>query len=95
MAADVKKSIERGVPLEDGMTKPATVRYLDDTRKGVSISLHEGKNRIVRRMFYHFGYKTKRLVRVQVGRVKLDVPVGKTRPLKRDEVAFFLKESKP
>ncbi len=80
-----KAQIEKGVLLEDGMTAPAELvikapRYL-------SITIHEGKNREVRRIFEHFGYLVKNLHRSHIAFLDVkDVKVGQYRPLKMEEI---------
>jgi len=89
---DLVKKFKRGINLEDGMTRPSIVKVLTPDKRIVAIRLHEGKNRIVRRMFNYLGYNVKRLVSVKVGPVVLsDLPVGKTRPLTTTEVVSLLK----
>lgn len=61
--------IEKGVVLEDGKTSPAKI--IRQAPKIVEITIHEGKNRVVRRMFNHLGYYIKFLQRVSIGRIKL------------------------
>lgn len=67
---DVRK-LERGVMLEDGKTAPAKVRVISaDERKGksiVAITIHEGRNRQVRRMFEAVGHRVNKLKREQFG----------------------------
>jgi len=85
------KKIKKGIRLEDGMTRPATVKAISPDKKTVSIRLHEGRNRIVRRMFNHLGYNVRRLVRVKVGTIGLsDLAPGKTRPLSSAEVKSLI-----
>jgi 23S rRNA pseudouridine2605 synthase len=89
-------AILKGVELEDG---PATVDLLaytdaaDKTQIGVEI--HSGRNRIVRRIFEHFGYDVKALDRVMfAGLTKKNVNRGKWRFLTEKEVRdlkFFKK----
>jgi pseudouridine synthase len=55
--------------LEDGKTKPAKVKQLKPNV--IDITIHEGKNRIVRRMIKKLGYKLKTLERTQIGNLKL------------------------
>ncbi len=78
----------KGVELEDG---PATVDVLayadvkDKTQIGVEI--HSGKNRIVRRLFEHFGYDVRGLDRVVfAGLTKKNVDRGKWRFLTEKEI---------
>ena len=55
-----------GVKLEDGMTAPARVRLVRTTRTNswLEITLHEGRNRQVRRMCEALGYTVSRLKRI-------------------------------
>ena len=65
--------LARGVDLEDGRTAPATVAVLQKGPQGslVEITITEGRNRQMRRMFEAVGYPVKRLVRTAVGSVRL------------------------
>ena len=65
---DIKK-IEDGVELEDGRTSRSKVKSINP--KKVEITIHEGKNRIVRRIFKSLGYKVMRLDRVMIGKLRL------------------------
>jgi len=78
-----------GVPLSDGPTAPALARRLRPTSAGdwVAITIHEGRNRQVRRMLEAVGHPVRRLVRVRVGPIELGaLGRGETRELGRDEV---------
>ena len=58
----------------------------DDTRQ-IGIEIHSGRNRIVRRIFEHFGYRITRLDRVVFACLtKKDVPRGAWRHLKEEEL---------
>lgn len=81
-----------GVELDDGMTAPADVYYVGfDAHTGlttVEITIHEGRNRQVRRMFEHFGYQVHNLRRIQYAFLTLSgVKRGSYRKLTREEVA--------
>lgn len=59
------KALKQGVELQDGLTAPAKVTALSlDVLK---ISIHEGKNRQIRRMCEAVGHPVKRLVRTRIG----------------------------
>jgi 23S rRNA pseudouridine2605 synthase len=80
-----------GIRLEDGMTQPAEVEYEDvspDMKSAViRITIHEGRNRQVRRMFEAIGHPVERLKRIGYGPLKLErLPRGKTRYLSAEEV---------
>jgi pseudouridine synthase len=79
-----------GIEIEPGrMTLPCTVRRIRDTEKysWLEVTLQEGKNRQIRRMVEALGHNVLKLVRIQIGDLKLgDLQVGKWRNLTRDEV---------
>lgn len=78
-----------GIKLDDGMTAPALVNViaLDDDSSTVEITIHEGRNRQVRRMFSAIGYNIKRLRRVSFAGLTLDnLKVGEHRRLNRREL---------
>ncbi|MDP5273760.1 pseudouridine synthase [Chengkuizengella axinellae] len=83
--------LKEGIELEDGKTSPAEVEYHDvnpDKNESIiSITIHEGKNRQVRRMFEALSIQVKRLRRVQFGFLNLQrVSRGKFRYLQPNEV---------
>lgn len=83
------RTLARGVELEDGTTAPAKVRVLD-RKPGASlveITVREGKNRQVRRMFEACGHKVQRLVRTSVGPIQLGrLKGGTARKLSPQEI---------
>jgi 23S rRNA pseudouridine2605 synthase len=90
------EEILKGVPLEDGMANVDVLAYTDNADKTqVGVELHTGRNRIVRRIFEHFGYDVKNLDRVMfAGLTKKNVNRGKWRFLTEKEVRdlkFFKK----
>jgi len=88
--------IKAGLDLEDGHAPVDQLAYPDKSQKNiVGIEIHIGRNRIVRRIFEHLGYKVKKLDRVvYAGLTKRDLPRGKWRFLKEEEV-IRLKYLKP
>ena len=85
--SDLKKMRE-GIRLDEGKTLPAKALLLRKTEKGcwIELTLHEGKNRQIRRMCEALEYRVENLVRVQIGHLKLgDLSSGGVRPLTRDE----------
>ena len=83
---DLEK-IQAGFQLDDGFIKADAVSYVGDQSKQIGIELHSGRNRIVRRIFEHFGYNVKKLDRVFfAGLTKKDLPRGKWRFLTEDEI---------
>ena len=80
-----KATIESGVLLEDGMTAPA--QLVVKGPRFLSITIHEGKNREVRRIFEHFGYLVKNLHRSHIAFLDVkDIRVSQYRVLKTEEV---------
>lgn len=77
-----------GVTLEDGIVHVDSLGYTDNSDKTqIGIELHTGRNRIVRRIFEHFGYNVKNLDRVIfAGLTKKNVNRGKWRFLTEKEV---------
>lgn len=84
------RALERGVQLEDGITAPAEVRLIDakpPNSATLSIRIHEGRNRQVRRMCEAIGHEVIHLRRTTLGPLHLkDLPVGQWRMLDRKEV---------
>jgi 23S rRNA pseudouridine2605 synthase len=82
------ETILKGFELEDGEIHADDIQYVrEDDRKEVGIEIHSGRNRIVRRIFDHLGYRVKRLDRVFfAGLTKKNLPRGKWRFLTQNEV---------
>lgn len=86
-AADLRQ-IAEGIMLEDGEIHADAIDYAHETdKKQVGIEIHSGRNRIVRRIFEHLGYKVVKLDRVYfAGLTKKNVKRGDWRFLTQDEV---------
>ncbi len=69
IAYGIVRRLERGIELTDGKTSPAQIKVLDP--RIIEITLHEGRNHIVKRMFEHFGYRVRSLMRMKIGKVSL------------------------
>lgn len=84
------KSLLDGVKLEDGFIQADALSYIDEDRAQVGVEIHSGRNRIVRRMFEHFGYKVKKLDRVYfAGLTKKNLRRGQWRFLTEQEIAML------
>jgi 23S rRNA pseudouridine2605 synthase len=82
-----------GVTLDDGPVAVSDVRVL--TRGAgksiVELSIHEGRNRVVRRLLDHVGHPVRRLTRTAFGPVALgQLKVGRLRDLTNDELGALL-----
>ncbi len=82
-----------GVTLEDGpvAVSAATVVTVGAGKSIVELVIHEGRNRIVRRLLDHVGHPVRRLTRTAIGPVVLgQLPVGDLRELTNDELGALL-----
>jgi 23S rRNA pseudouridine2605 synthase len=85
------KNLQRGVILEDGKTAPARTKLLSMDKKKqtaiIEISIHEGRNRQVRRMFEAIGHPVLKLKRERYGFLTLQgLSAGDARELTAHEV---------
>ncbi len=87
------KQLQKGVELEDGVAMVDSFRIIDQAPHAtlVEIVLHEGRNRVVRRIFDEVGFPVMRLVRTQIGPIKLgDLRSGRTRVLGKTELGTLM-----
>ena len=87
--ADLQR-LSGGIRLADGKTAPAGVRVVSKLRKKswLEVQIHEGKYREVRRMMEALGYSVARLVRTEMGPLRLGaLPVGALRSLMPGEIS--------
>lgn len=78
------EEIARGVRLEDGYAKPISIR---EVGQWIEIRIHEGRNQIIRRIFAAVGAEVDRLLRTEIGPVKLgELPPGRQRHLNEVEL---------
>jgi len=90
VSGDHLKEMSEGVKLDDGVMKADDISFVGSDKNQVGIEIHSGKNRIVRRLFEHFGYKVIKLDRVSfAGLTKKDLPRSKWRFLKEQEVSML------
>jgi 23S rRNA pseudouridine2605 synthase len=88
---DMEK-IAAGTKLDDGLVIPDQLAYAgkEGQKNEVGIELHSGQNRVVRRIFEHYGYQVLKLDRVSIaGLTKKDLPRGKWRFLSEKEISFL------
>jgi len=88
------EQMAEGLILEDGPTAPARVRLINE-RKGnalLEITIHEGRNRQIRRMCDYIGHPVLRLQRIRVGNITLDgLHPGQFRHLTKGELEILKK----
>ena len=92
LAEEELRALQEGVRLEDGMTAPARARVLDEEpgRTRVEITIHEGRNRQVRRMFQAVGHEVLALKRTAFAGLTLQgVRRGEHRALTDEEVKML------
>lgn len=83
--------LANGINLEDGRTQPCKVRVIKETDEGgncwCEITVTEGRNRLIRRMFENIGHPVSKLRRESFGTVSLrGLERGELRSLTADEV---------
>ncbi len=83
------KQISKGVPLSDGLFKPRNLKIEKCNEKStwLSLTLSEGRNRIIRRGFEACGYRVTRLIREAIGKITLaGLTEGRWRHLTHQEI---------
>ncbi|GGH79156.1 23S rRNA pseudouridine2605 synthase [Pullulanibacillus pueri] len=85
------RKLEKGIRLEDGVTAPAVVKLISSDRQKntavLSVTIHEGRNRQVRRMFEALGHRVLKLKRERYAFLTVQsMAPGEFRELKPHEV---------
>ena len=81
------EQIANGIALDDGDIQVDEIAYVGEKKNEVGVTLHSGRNRIVRRLFESLGYQVEKLDRVVfAGLTKKDLPRGSWRFLTQAEV---------
>ena len=91
------EKLRKGIQIEDYITKPAKVRILkideEKNQSRLEITIHEGKNRQVRKMCEAVGHQVIALHRSKIAGIGVkDIPLGKWRYLTSEEVDKILNE---
>ncbi|GMN09053.1 23S rRNA pseudouridine(2604) synthase RluF [Croceitalea sp. MTPC9] len=81
---DFMSKMENGVPILDTITRKCKVEKIAE--KQFKIILTQGLNRQIRRMCEYLDYRVRKLKRIRIMNVKLDVPIGKYRHLTETEL---------
>ena len=79
--------LKKTIPLEDGPFAFDHVKILDDKRTELSLTLHSGRNRIIRRVFDKLNYRLLALERISyAGITTRNLPRGDSRKLTQTEI---------
>lgn len=91
ISRDSINKLKNGVLIDDYKTAPAKVELLSqNTVSTVQISIHEGRNRQVRKMFDSVGHPVIKLKRISFGNINLDgLNLGQWKYLTDDEIKFL------
>jgi 23S rRNA pseudouridine2605 synthase len=91
--AEISKAVHQRVVIDGRPVQPSEVRVRPgkEGRSILDLTLHEGRNRVVRRWCEALGLRVDRLARLSYGPVRLgDLPPGRSRPLTpREEAALY------
>lgn len=79
------EKMSKGVPILDTITRECEVEQLDTL--SFRIILTQGLNRQIRRMCEYLGYEVKKLKRIRIMNIHLDMPIGQWRELTKQELA--------
>jgi 23S rRNA pseudouridine2605 synthase len=93
VAPAVVRRLLEGVTLDDGPVTVSQARIVSaqQDKSIVELVIHEGRNRIVRRLLDHVGYPVRRLTRTAIGPVQMrGLPVGELRELTLAELGELL-----
>jgi 23S rRNA pseudouridine2605 synthase len=77
-------------------TAPAQIRVIKDAENPwLEVTLHEGRNRQIRKMFEEIGHHVEKIRRVRYGPLELDLPPGESRALTSQEVSRLEQATNP
>lgn len=90
--SDKIKKFRIGIDIGDYITAPAEIEVLSSDKNSsmVKITIHEGKNRQIRRMCEKVGNPVITLKRIRVGNIQLgELPLGSWRYLNKEEIDYL------
>ena len=87
ISKDFLKKLENGVPILNTTTRKCETTFINDFQ--FKIILTQGLTRQIRRMCEYFDFRVKKLERIRIINIKLDVPLGKWRYLSQEEIKFL------
>ena len=83
--SNLLKNLSNGVPILKTVTRKCETTYVNDFQ--FKIVLTQGLNRQIRRMCEYFDYRVKKLERIRIININLDIPRGKWRYLTPEEIS--------
>lgn len=83
--SNLLKNLSNGVPILKTVTRKCETTYVNDFQ--FKIVLTQGLNRQIRRMCEYFDYRVKKLERIRIININLDIPTGKWRHLTSEEIS--------
>jgi len=90
-----RKSIEKGVPVDGKKVKVSELKVLENP-KHIELTIHEGRNRIIRRLMEKMNYNIQRLIRVRIGKLSLrGLKEGTFREVTGEEIEKEVKPKAP
>ncbi len=87
-----KEKLEKGVEIEGKKTAPAKIHIqkIQKTKTSLTIVIHEGRKRQIRKIFDSISHPVKYLQRIRIGQIKLgNLEKGKFRPLTKKEIDAY------
>ncbi|MBE6828364.1 MAG: rRNA pseudouridine synthase [Ruminococcaceae bacterium] len=91
-----EEKFRKGIEIDGRVTAPADIKVIsaEDNRTVAEVTIYEGRNRQIRKMFEYFGIEVARLKRTKIGKVKLGMlKQGEYRELTEDEIQSLLSYS--
>jgi 23S rRNA pseudouridine2605 synthase len=90
---EIIENLKKGVYLEDGMVQADNIIWNERSPNTLTITLHGGKYRIIRRLLEQFNIFVKKLHRVQFGPIQIKkLPLGMWRHLEKKEIEELRKQ---
>ena len=83
--SNLLKNLSNGVPILKTVTRKCETSYVNDFQ--FKMVLTQGLNRQIRRMCEYFDYRVKKLERIRIININLDIPTGKWRHLTSEEIS--------
>ena len=83
--------LKKGIMIDGRKVVPDSVFVSKNDKKYVTLSIHEGRHKIVKRLLKELGYYVTRLKRTSIGKITLkNLPSGEWRELSKGEIEAFI-----